>query len=233
MTSSAMPAVKEKAIMSETAGNDWWRGAVIYQIYPRSYKDTSGNGVGDLKGITEKLEYVASLGVDAIWLSPFFKSPMKDFGYDVSDYRDVDPLFGTLEDFRILLDKAHALDLKIIIDLVLSHTSDRHEWFQDVLHNKDSSKTDWYVWADSKPDGTPPNNWQSVFGGPAWSFDVKRGQYYLHNFLKEQPDLNFHNPEVRNAVLDIAKFWLDFGVRTVHYPRHGCTAAVPSLPFRI
>jgi len=189
---------------------EWWKGAVFHQIYPRSFMDTSGNGVGDLKGITSKLDYVAALGVDGIWISPFFKSPMKDFGYDVSDYRDVDPLFGTLDDFDALLDKAHTLNLKIIIDLVLSHTSDRHPWF------KDESKKDRYVWADAKPDMfgelCPPNNWVSVFGGSAWEFDERYNQYYLHNFLKEQPDLNFHNPEVQEEALDIARFWLKRGV---------------------
>jgi alpha-glucosidase len=183
--------------------NEWWRGAVIYQIYPRSFLDTNNDGIGDLPGITEKLDYVASLGVDGIWISPFFTSPMKDFGYDVSDYRDIDPLFGTLEDFKSLLSKAHALGLKIIIDLVLSHTSDQHPWFTE--------KPEYYVWADGKKD-TPPNNWVSVFGGPAWSWHEGREQYYLHNFLKEQPDLNFHNPDVQREILDIARFWLDLGV---------------------
>lgn len=187
---------------------EWWRGAVIYQIYPRSFLDTNADGIGDLPGITQKLEYIASLGVDAIWISPFFKSPMKDFGYDVSDYRDIDPLFGTLDDFKALLKKAHSLNLKIIIDLVLSHTSDQHPWFRD--------KPEYYVWADPKPDLfgklCPPNNWVSVFGGSAWTYDETRKQFYLHNFLKEQPDLNFHNPDVQTEVLDIVKFWLDLGV---------------------
>lgn len=186
--------------------NEWWRGAVLYQIYPRSFCDTNGDGVGDLKGIAEKLDYVASLGVEGIWISPFFKSPMKDYGYDVSDYRDVDPLFGTLEDFRALLEKAHKLGLKIILDLVLSHTSDQHPWFNDP------AKKDWYVWADAETEGTPPNNWVSVFGGPAWTWHEGYKQYYLHNFLKEQPDLNFHNPAVQAEALDIARFWLDMDV---------------------
>lgn len=192
--------------------NEWWRGGVFYQIYPRSYSDTNKDGIGDLKGITEKLDYVASLGVDAIWLSPFFKSPMKDYGYDVSDYCDIDPLFGTMADFRALLDKAHKLKLKIIVDLVMSHTSDQHPWFKESCQDKINPKADWYVWADPKPDGTPPNNWLSVFGGSAWQFNVHRGQYYLHNFLKEQPDLNYTNPDVVDAMLAQAKFWLDFGV---------------------
>jgi alpha-glucosidase len=190
----------------------WWRGAVIYQIYPRSFLDSNGDGVGDLPGITAKLDYVAALGVDGIWLSPFFKSPMKDFGYDVSDYRDVDPIFGTLADFDVLLDKAHGLGLKVIIDQVFSHTSDAHAWFAESAASRDNPKADWYVWADPKPDGTPPNNWLGVFGGPAWAWGPRRRQYYLHNFLTEQPDLNFHNPRVQDAVLDAARFWLDRGV---------------------
>lgn len=192
--------------------NEWWRGAVIYQIYPRSFCDSNGDGVGDLPGITRHLDYIAELGVDAVWLSPFFKSPMKDFGYDVSDYRDVDPMFGTLDDFRELLDRAHKIGLKVIIDQVMSHTSDAHAWFQESRMSRDNPKANWYVWADPNPDGTPPNNWQSVFGGPSWDFEMRRGQYYMHNFLKEQPDLNLHNPEVQNAILAESAFWLDMGV---------------------
>ncbi|HWI24199.1 MAG TPA: alpha-amylase family glycosyl hydrolase, partial [Lysobacter sp.] len=194
------------------ATNRWWRGAVIYQIYPRSYLDTNGDGVGDLPGIIERLDHVASLGVDAIWVSPFFKSPMADFGYDIADYREVDPLFGTLEDVDRLLAKAHALGLKVMIDQVLSHTSVEHDWFKASRESRDGDKTDWYVWADAKPDGTPPNNWLSIFGGVAWQWEPRRGQYFLHNFLASQPDLNFHNPAVRAAQLDNVKFWLDRGV---------------------
>lgn len=194
------------------AAADWWRGGVIYQIYPRSFQDSNGDGIGDLKGITRRLGYIASLGVDAIWISPFFKSPMKDFGYDVSDYRDVDPMFGSLDDFRDLLAQAHAQGLKVMIDLVLSHTSDQHPWFRESRASKDNGKTDWYVWADAKPDGTPPNNWLSIFGGSAWQWDSRRQQYYLHNFLTSQPDLNFHCVEVQDALLDVARFWLDLGV---------------------
>jgi alpha-glucosidase len=190
----------------------WWRGAVIYQIYPRSFRDANGDGVGDLAGITEKLDYVADLGVDGVWLSPFFRSPMKDFGYDVSDYQDVDPIFGTLADFDALLERAHALGLKVIIDQVFSHTSDAHAWFIESAAAREGPKADWYVWADAKPDGTAPNNWLSVFGGPAWTWGPRRRQYYLHNFLAEQPDLNFHDPAVQAAVLDAARFWLDRGV---------------------
>jgi len=190
----------------------WWRGAVIYQIYPRSYQDTNADGIGDLPGITRRLEHVASLGVDAIWISPFFKSPMADFGYDIADYRAVDPLFGTLDDFDQLLGKAHALGLKVIIDQIFSHTSSEHAWFQESRQNRHNPKADWYVWADPRSDGTPPNNWLSIFGGVAWQWEPRRGQYYLHNFLASQPDLNFHNPEVQQATLDNLKFWLERGV---------------------
>ncbi len=197
---------------STKATSEWWRGGVIYQIYPRSFQDSNGDGIGDLKGITQRLDYIASLGVDAIWISPFFKSPMKDFGYDVSDYRDVDPMFGTLADFQDLLAKAHAKGLKVMIDLVLSHTSDQHPWFSESRASRDNPKSDWFVWADPKPDGTPPNNWLSIFGGSAWQWDSRRLQYYLHNFLTSQPDLNFHCVEVQGALLDVARFWLDMGV---------------------
>jgi len=192
--------------------NEWWRGAVIYQIYPRSFLDSNGDGIGDLPGITERLEYVASLGVDGIWISPFFPSPMKDFGYDVADYSGVDPMFGTLGDFDRMLAEAHRLGLKVIIDQVYSHSSDLHPWFAESRSSRDNPKADWYVWADPKEDGTPPNNWLAVFGGPSWEWDSRRRQYYLHNFLKEQPDLNFHNQEVQEAVLEAAAFWLDRGV---------------------
>ncbi len=191
---------------------DWWRGAVIYQIYPRSYQDSNGDGVGDLAGITARLDHIAGLGADAIWISPFFTSPMKDFGYDVSDYCDVDPMFGSLSDFDALVARAHALNLKVMIDLVLSHTADVHPWFAESRKNRTNAKADWYVWADPKPDGTPPNNWLSVFGGSAWQWDARRQQYYLHNFLTSQPDLNLHNPDVQEALLDVARFWLKRGV---------------------
>jgi len=191
---------------------DWWRGAVIYQIYPRSYQDSNCDGVGDLAGIIHRLPHVARLGVDAIWISPFFRSPMLDFGYDVSDYRDVDPMFGTLGDFDALIQRAHDLGLKVLIDLVLSHTSAEHPWFKESRVSKENPKQDWYVWADPKPDGTPPNNWLSIFGGSAWQWDGERMQYYLHNFLAQQPDLNFHCPAVQNELLDVARYWLDRGV---------------------
>ena len=190
----------------------WWKGAVVYQIYPRSFFDSDARGTGDLPGITAKLDYVASLGVDGIWLSPFFKSPMKDYGYDVSDYRDVDPSFGTLSDFDALLAHAHALGLKVIIDQVYSHTSNEHPWFIESSSSKENPKADWYVWAEAKADGTPPNNWQASFGGPAWTWSPRRREYYLHNFLTEQPDLNVRNPQVQQALLEAARFWLDRGV---------------------
>jgi len=194
-----------------TATN-WWRGAVLYQIYPRSFMDSNGDGIGDLKGITSKLDHVKSLGVDGIWLSPFFKSPMRDFGYDVADYRAVDPMFGSMQDFEALLKAAHERGLKVIIDQVWSHTSSDHEWFQQSRQDATNEKADWYVWADPKPDGSPPNNWQAWFGGPAWTWEPRRRQYFLHNFLPTQPDLNFRNDAVRAAIVDVARFWLQLGV---------------------
>ncbi len=201
-----------RSLPKTETGHPWWRGATIYQVYPRSYCDSNGDGIGDLAGITSKLDYIASLGVDAVWISPFYKSPMKDFGYDVSDYRDIDPIFGTLSDFDALIAKAHELGLRVMADLVFSHTSDLHAWFAESRASHDNPKSDWYVWADAKPDGSPPNNWASVFGGPSWTWDARRGQYYMHNFLKEQPQLNVHNPDVQDALLDIVRFWLDRGV---------------------
>ena len=197
---------------NKAAGADWWRGAVIYQVYPRSFQDTDANGLGDIKGITRRLPHIAALGVDAIWLAPFFTSPMADMGYDVADYCDVDPIFGTLADFDEMMAAAHELGLKVIIDQVISHTSDRHLWFVESRASRDNPKADWYVWADPKPDGTAPNNWLSIFGGPGWEWDGVRRQYYQHNFLTSQPDLNFHNQEVQDAVLAAVKFWLDRGV---------------------
>jgi alpha-glucosidase len=192
--------------------NPWWKEAIIYQVYPRSYLDTNGDGVGDLPGITARLDYIASLGVDIVWLSPFFKSPQKDFGYDISDYCDVDPLFGSLADFDALIAKAHSLGLKIMIDQVMSHTADAHPWFVESRSSRDNPKSDWYVWSEPLADGNPPNNWLSVFGGSAWQWDTRRKQYYMHNFLVSQPQLNFHNPEVQQAHLDALRFWLERGV---------------------
>ncbi len=194
------------------AAEPWWKGAVIYQVYPRSFADSNGDGIGDLAGITARIDYVASLGVDAIWLSPFYPSPMDDFGYDISEYCGVDPIFGTLDDFDLLVASAHARGLKVTTDLVFAHTSDRHDWFTQSRASRDNDKSAWFVWADAKPDGSPPNNWQSVFGGPAWTWDARRSQYYLHNFLASQPQLNVHNRDVQDALLDVVRFWLDRGV---------------------
>lgn len=204
---------------------EWWRGGVIYQVYPRSFQDSNGDGIGDLPGIIDRLDHIASLGVDCIWLSPINQSPQADMGYDVSDYMQVDPLFGSLQDFDVLMQKAHALGLKVIMDQVVSHTSDQHPWFQESSFSRDNAKADWYVWADAKPDGSPPNNWLSVFGGSAWEWHTARKQYYLHNFLTSQPDLNFHNPAVQDAVLEVMRFWLDrgldgFRLDTVNYYFH-------------
>ena len=204
--------VKPNTVETAVVDQDWWRGAVIYQIYPRSFQDSDGDGIGDLKGIVQRLPYIASLGVDAIWISPFFTSPMKDFGYDVSDYCNVDPMFGKLADFDEMIATAHDHGVKVMIDLVLSHSSDQHPWFAQSRLDRENDKADWYVWADPKPDGTAPNNWLSIFGGPAWHWDPRREQYYLHNFLSSQPDLNLHTPAVQDALLDATRFWLDRGV---------------------
>jgi alpha-glucosidase len=201
------------------ATGDWWRHGVVYQIYPRSFADADGDGVGDLAGITARLDHLndgtpSSLGVDAIWLSPFYPSPMADFGYDVADYTGVDPVFGTLDAFDRLVAEAHARGIRVVIDLVPNHTSDQHPWFQQSRSSRDNPKRDWYVWADPKPDGSPPNNWVSAFprAGRAWAFDDATGQFYLHSFTREQPDLNWWNPEVREAMDDVMRFWLDRGV---------------------
>lgn len=191
----------------------WWQRGVIYQVYPRSFRDANGDGTGDLAGIAEKLPYLAWLGVDAIWLSPIFTSPMADFGYDVSDYTSIDPLFGDLADFDTLLDHAHQQGLKIILDLVPNHTSDEHPWFVESRSSRTNSKRDWYLWADARPDGGPPNNWESMFGGEsAWQLDEVTGQYYLRTFDRKQPDLNWRNPAVRDAIHDVMRFWLERGV---------------------
>ncbi len=191
----------------------WWKRAVFYQVYPRSFADSNGDGVGDLAGITGHLDHLESLGVDAIWISPFYRSPMADFGYDVADYRDVDPIFGTLADFDRLLAEAHRRGIRVIVDFVPNHTSDRHPWFDESRSSRDNPKRDWYVWADPAPDGGPPNNWRSHFlDAPAWTLDPATGQYYLHFFLPQQPDLNWWNPEVREAMDGVLRFWLDRGV---------------------
>jgi alpha-glucosidase len=190
----------------------WWQGAVIYQVYPRSFADSNGDGIGDLPGLTARLDHIAGLGVDAIWLCPVFTSPQRDFGYDVADHLEIDPIFGTLADFDAMLDRAHALGLKVLIDQVWSHSSDQHMWFRQSRAARTGIHADWYVWADPSPDGTPPNNWLSVFGGAAWTFEPRRRQYYLHHFLPHQPQLNLHNKAVQEALLRIGKFWLDRGV---------------------
>jgi alpha-glucosidase len=190
----------------------WWHGAVLYQVYPRSFQDSDGDGIGDLAGITARLPYFVELGVDAIWISPIFPSPMADFGYDVADYCGIDPRFGTLGDFDALLERAHALGLKVLLDFVPNHSSDQHPWFVESRSSRGNPKRDWYIWRDPAPDGGPPNNWISDFGGPAWEHDEATGQYYSHAFLKEQPDLNWRNPDLRAAMMDVLRFWFDRGV---------------------
>ena len=210
-------------ISDQTSHHLWWQTGVIYQIYPRSFQDSNGDGVGDLGGIIQRLDYVSHiLGVDAIWLSPFYPSPQADFGYDVSDYTDVDPLFGDLATFDRLVHEAHRRDLRVIIDFVPNHTSDRHAWFVESRASRRNLRRDWYIWRDARPDGSPPNNWLSVFGGPAWEWDDKTQQYYLHSFLKEQPDLNWRNPQVKAAMFDVVRFWLErsvdgFRIDVAHY----------------
>src|SRR5512139_1587631 len=190
----------------------WWKYGVVYQIYPRSFQDTNADGIGDLRGIENRLGYLKWLGVDAIWISPIYPSPMADFGYDISDYYNIDPLFGSLDDFDRLMTAAHGLGLKVILDFVPNHTSDRHPWFLESRASRNNAKRDWYIWRDAKADGQPPNNWISQFGGPAWTFDPATRQYYLHSFLREQPDLNWRNPAVRAAMYDVLCFWLNRGV---------------------
>ena len=189
----------------------WWRDGVVYQIYPRSFADSNGDGIGDLPGIIERLDYLVELGVDAVWYSPFFPSPDADFGYDVSNYVDIDPKFGTLADFDRLVAESHKRGIKVILDLVLNHTSDQHPWFQESRKSRDNPYSDWYIWRDPAPDGGRPNNWEAIFGTPGWEFDKQRGQYYYHMFTPNQPDLNWRNPAVRQACLDVFRFWLDRG----------------------
>jgi oligo-1,6-glucosidase/alpha-glucosidase len=210
---SPAPFVTDMAqLLSTGSERPWWERGVVYQIYPRSFQDTNGDGIGDLAGIAARLDYVASLGVDAIWLSPIFPSPMADFGYDVADYCGVEPIFGDLAAFDVLLEAVHARGLKLLLDFVPNHSSDQHPWFIESRSSRDSAKRDWYVWRDPAPDGGPPNNWISDFGGSSWEWDEATGQYYLHAFLKEQPDLNWRNPDLRAAMFDVMRFWLDRGV---------------------
>ncbi|HEV2149722.1 MAG TPA: alpha-amylase family glycosyl hydrolase [Longimicrobiaceae bacterium] len=190
----------------------WWQRGIVYQVYPRSFQDSDGDGVGDLPGITSRLDYLRWLGVDAVWISPIYPSPMADFGYDVSDYCGIHPMFGTMADFDRLVEEAHARGLKVILDFVPNHSSDQHPWFAESRRSRDNPKRDWYIWRDPAPDGGPPNNWLSNFGGPAWTFDEATGQYYYHAFLKEQPDLNWRNPQVVRAMLEVLRFWLERGV---------------------
>ncbi|MET0678268.1 MAG: alpha-amylase family glycosyl hydrolase, partial [Bradyrhizobium sp.] len=190
----------------------WWESAVIYQVYPRSFQDTNGDGIGDLAGIAERLPYLVDLGIDAIWISPIFRSPMQDFGYDIADYIAIDPIFGAMADFDHLIAEAHARGIKLILDFVPNHSSDQHAWFAESRASRDNPKRDWYIWRDPAPDGGPPNNWRSEFGGSAWEFDPATGQYYYHAFLNSQPDLNWRNPEVVAAMCDVLRFWLRKGV---------------------
>ncbi|WP_269473183.1 glycoside hydrolase family 13 protein [Sporolactobacillus terrae] len=191
---------------------DWWKKSVVYQVYPQSFKDTTGSGVGDLNGIHEKLPYLAELGIDVIWLNPIYQSPMVDNGYDISDYFEINPKYGTMADFKRLLNKAHSFGIKIIMDLVVNHTSDQHEWFRKSCESRDNEYSDFYIWKDPKADGSPPTNWGSTFGGPAWEYVESRGQYYLHLFAKEQPDLNWENPKVREKIYAMMKFWFELGI---------------------
>ncbi len=218
--------------MPDAADLPWWRSAVIYQVYPRSFADGSGDGVGDLRGIRDRLDHLAWLGVDAVWLSPFYRSPMADFGYDVADFCDVDPLFGDLAEFDALLEEAHALGVKIVVDLVPNHTSDQHPWFQASRSSRDNPKRDWYVWHDGRGPTEPPNNWVGAFvdGGRAWTWDAGTEQWYLHQFLPQQPDLNWHNPDVVEAMHGVMRFWLDRGVDGFRIDVIHCIGRDPGYP---
>ncbi|WP_262483010.1 alpha-amylase family glycosyl hydrolase, partial [Arsenicibacter rosenii] len=190
----------------------WWQEGVIYQIYPRSYQDSNQDGVGDLPGILTRLDYLQKLGITAVWLSPIYPSPMADYGYDISDYEGIHPVFGDMSDFDRLVDAVHQRGMKLILDLVPNHTSDQHPWFLEARSSRDNPKRDWYIWKDPKADGSLPNNWLSVFGGSGWEWDEHTGQFYYHAFLKEQPDLNWRNPAVQDAMFSVMRFWLDKGV---------------------
>lgn len=208
----------------------WWKQSVVYQIYPKSFADSNGDGYGDLQGIIDRLGYLQHLGVEIIWLSPVYKSPQDDNGYDISDYRDIDPLFGSMADMQSLINKARELGIRIMMDLVVNHTSDEHAWFEESRSSRDNPKRDWYIWRDPKTDGSPPNNWASFFSGSTWEFDEPTGQYYLHLFSKKQPDLNWENPEVRQAVYDMMIFWLDKGVSGFRMDVINLISKVPGLP---
>jgi alpha-glucosidase len=212
-TSGKLSCYASVARSGEVMANPpWWMTGIIYEIYPRSFQDSNNDGIGDLQGIQQRLPYLSWLGIDAIWIAPIYPSPMADFGYDVSDYCDIDPIFGSLSDFDVLLHDAHARKIKVILDFVPNHTSDQHSWFKESRSSRQSERRDWYIWRDAKSDGSPPNNWVSQFGGPAWTFDPATDQYYLHSFLKEQPDLNWRNADVRSAMYGTLRFWLDRGV---------------------
>jgi alpha-glucosidase len=211
-THAAKPIATAKAAASADSSDQWWKGAVVYEIYPRSFQDSNGDGIGDLNGITSRLDYLKVLGVDAIWLSPIYPSPQIDFGYDISDYENIDPAYGTLADFDRLVAEAKKRDIKIIMDMVMNHTSDKHKWFIESASSKTNPKRDWYVWKDGKGPGEPPNNWTSVFGHSAWQLDPKTNQYYYHKFYIQQPDLNWYNPQVRKAMYDTCRFWMKRGV---------------------
>ena len=199
-------------LKTQTTTTEWWKTGIVYQIYPRSYQDSNGDGIGDLRGIASRLDHLVDLGVEAIWISPVFPSPMDDFGYDISDYCNIEPIFGTLEDFDALREAVHARGLKLLLDFVPSHSSDQHPWFQESRASRDNPKRDWYIWRDAKPDGSPPNNWISEFGGPAWTWDEATGQYYLSIFLSSQPALNWRHPDVRAEMLNVLRFWFERGV---------------------
>ena len=209
MNQNALATIERAA---EPAIRPWWEDAVIYHVYPRSFQDSDGDGIGDLPGLRSRLGYIDWLGADAVWLSPVYRSPMRDFGYDVADHTAVDPVFGRLEDIDDIIADAHLYGLRVLLDFIPNHTSDEHAWFAEARERRDAARRDWYVWRDPAPDGGPPNNWISVFGGPAWTLDERTGQYYLHSFLPQQPDLNWRNPEVERAMFDVLRFWLDRGV---------------------
>ncbi|MGA2697857.1 MAG: alpha-amylase family glycosyl hydrolase, partial [Terriglobales bacterium] len=207
---STVTAIAQQSPRDEE-GHAWWQHAVFYEVYPRSFADSNGDGIGDLAGITSKLDYLRRLGVDAIWITPCFPSPQVDFGYDVSDYDNIDPMYGTLADYDRLIKEAHKRHIRVILDFVVNHTSDQHKWFLDSKSSKTSAHRDWYIWRDGKASDQPPNNWESLFGGPAWKFDTTTGQFYYHYFYPEQPDLNWRNPAVESAMFDVTRFWYKRG----------------------
>lgn len=205
--------------VAETADSPWWKSIIAYEIYVRSFKDTNGDGCGDLQGIISELDYLQDLGIGAIWLTPCYVSPQADNGYDIADYYNIDPIYGTMEDMETLIEEAGRRNIRIVMDLVFNHTSNKNQWFLESRSSKNNPKSDWYIWADPKDDGSEPNNWRSIFGGSAWKYDETRGQYYLHTFLPEQPDLNWENPEVREALKNVALFWIRKGIGGFRWTR--------------